>query len=251
MPDNNINDKNTYSTGELTALCGVTVRVVQYYDEKGLLPPSELTEGGRCANTDADAAKLRRIVLLKSLGLRLADIRDFLASNASTTVLHDVLEEQDRQELEERAEARRHIAAMTKSFDRTGELLAVTIPDMEEPMQKVSMRESELWPFYKRLIAIGIPIDIAEVADIAWWITTGDWRPFHVVMALVVAYCILIVRIYCGKTAYICPHCRSVFVPEAVSWFFARHTSTTRKVMCTRYGTKDWRAKVSSRRLAR
>ena len=254
MPDANTNTQRAYSTGELAALCGVTVRTVQYYDEKGLLPPSGLTEGGRRVYTDADAAKLRRIVLLKSLGLRLADIRDFLGSDASTTVLRDILEEQDKRlaaELEERAEARRRIAAMIDSLDRTGELPAETVPDMEEPMQKASMRESELWPFYKRLIAIGIPVDIAEVATIAWWIATGDWRPFAVMMALVVAYCILVVRVYRRKTAYVCPHCRSVFVPEAVSWFFARHTPTTRKVTCTHCGAKDWCAEVSSERLAR
>ena len=37
--------KNT--TGEPAKLCGVTVRTVQYYDNRGILTPSELTEGGR------------------------------------------------------------------------------------------------------------------------------------------------------------------------------------------------------------
>ena len=36
-----------YTTGELAKLCGVTVRTVQYYDTRGILIPSELTEGGR------------------------------------------------------------------------------------------------------------------------------------------------------------------------------------------------------------
>ena len=252
MPDTNANDKKTYSTGELAALCGVTVRTVQYYDEKGLLPPSELTEGGRRVYTEADAAKLRKIVLLKSLGLKLADIRDFLESDASTAVLRDILEEQDRRlaaELEERAAARRRIAAMIESLDRTGELPAETIPDMEEPMEKVSWRESELKPLYMTMLAVGIPMDIAEIAAIAWWVVAGDWRPFVVVLALVIVACIPLVRMYRSRTAYICPHCRSVFVPKGADWFFAKHTFTTRKVTCTRCGAKDWCAEVSSSRL--
>lgn len=48
----------------------------EYYNGKGLLPPSELTEGGRRIYTEANAAKLRRIMVLKSLGLKLADNDD-------------------------------------------------------------------------------------------------------------------------------------------------------------------------------
>ena len=36
-----------YTTGELAKLCGVTVRTVQYYDTRGILIPSDLSEGGR------------------------------------------------------------------------------------------------------------------------------------------------------------------------------------------------------------
>ena len=88
-------------------------------------------------------------MVLKSLGLKLADIRDFLGSNASAVVLRDILEEQGRRlakELEERTEACRRIASMIDSLNRTGDLPAETIPDMEDAMQKVSMRESEHFP---------------------------------------------------------------------------------------------------------
>ena len=36
-----------YTTGELAAKCGVSVRTVQFYDRKNLLKPFQLTEGGR------------------------------------------------------------------------------------------------------------------------------------------------------------------------------------------------------------
>ena len=34
-----------YTTGEMAKLCGVTVRTVQYYDTRGILIPSALSEG--------------------------------------------------------------------------------------------------------------------------------------------------------------------------------------------------------------
>ena len=262
----------TYSTGELAQACGVTVRTVQYYDEKSLLSPSAHTEGGRRLYSEADAARLRRILLLKSLGLRLADIRSVLASDVSTTVLRDILEAQDARlaaELQERSLARQRIATMIASLDATGELPAQTIPDMEAIMQNTatpttntttnttpqpaperpSMWKSELAPFYKTMLVVGIAIDVVQVAAIVWWVTTGDWRPFAIVMPLVIAAAALLVRAYRAHTAYLCPHCRRAFVPRAAEWFFARHTPTTRRVTCTHCHTKDWCAEVSIERL--
>ncbi|MET3634891.1 DNA-binding transcriptional MerR regulator [Streptococcus porcorum] len=45
---------DTYSTGELAKLAGVSVRTVQYYDQRGILVPSELTEAGRRIYSDRD-----------------------------------------------------------------------------------------------------------------------------------------------------------------------------------------------------
>ena len=36
-----------YTTGELAKRCGVSVRTVQYYDNRGVLVPSEVSSGGR------------------------------------------------------------------------------------------------------------------------------------------------------------------------------------------------------------
>ena len=157
------------------------------------------------------------------------------------------------------------IATMIASLDATGELPAQTSPDMEAIMQNVttpttnttpqpeperpSMWKSELAPFYKTMLVVGIAIDVAQVAAIVWWVTTGDWRPFAIVMPLVVAATAPLVRAYRAHTAYLCPHCRRAFVPRAAEWFFARHTPTTRRVTCTHCHTKDWCAEVSIDRL--
>ena len=43
-----------YTTGEMAKLCGVTVRTVQYYDTRGILIPSEISEGGRRLYSEDD-----------------------------------------------------------------------------------------------------------------------------------------------------------------------------------------------------
>lgn len=47
-----------YTTGEVAKLCGVSVRTVQYYDTRGVVCPSELSEGGRRLYTAADVRKM-------------------------------------------------------------------------------------------------------------------------------------------------------------------------------------------------
>ena len=67
-----------YTTGELAKLCDVTVRTVQYYDSKGLLKPSDLSDGGRRLYSDEDLTNLRIICFLKDLGFSRKDISTLL-----------------------------------------------------------------------------------------------------------------------------------------------------------------------------
>ncbi|MCF0233183.1 MAG: MerR family transcriptional regulator, partial [Enterococcus sp.] len=57
--------EKTYSTGELAKLANVSVRTVQYYDKRGILKPSDVTEGGRRIYTDSDLDKLKTICFLR------------------------------------------------------------------------------------------------------------------------------------------------------------------------------------------
>ncbi len=57
-----------YTTGEMAKLCSVTVRTVQYYDTRGLLIPSALSEGGRRLYSEEDLRRLKIICFLRELG---------------------------------------------------------------------------------------------------------------------------------------------------------------------------------------
>jgi len=242
-----------YSTGELAAACGVSVRTVQYYDEKGLMPPAQITEGGRRVYTEEDAAKLRKILLLKSLGLQLNAIRGVLGSEVSSQVLIDILREQDRKlerELEERQAARAAIERLAAGLEQTGELPVESIADMEDMMQREQQEEKNLQRVYNSMLAIATPIGIAEIAGLTHWIRKGDWKPFAAIELLLgLPAALLLTRYYRESVAYLCPHCHQVFQPETREWFFAAHTPTTCMVTCTSCGTNDWCTEVSAEKL--
>jgi len=60
--------------GELAAATGLTVRTLHYYEEIGLLNPSQRTHAGHRLYNAADVARLYQICLLRRLGLPLAEI---------------------------------------------------------------------------------------------------------------------------------------------------------------------------------
>ena len=83
-----------YTTGELAKLCGVTVRTVQYYDTRGILIPSELSEGGRRLYTDGDLRRLKIICFLRDMGLPIDAISQLLEEEEPGRVITLLLEQQ-------------------------------------------------------------------------------------------------------------------------------------------------------------
>jgi ubiquinone/menaquinone biosynthesis C-methylase UbiE len=70
----NMGENRFYTAGEFAKKAGVTIRTIRFYDNKGLLKPSSVSEAGYRLYTDEDFAKLQRILTLKYLGLSLEDI---------------------------------------------------------------------------------------------------------------------------------------------------------------------------------
>jgi DNA-binding transcriptional MerR regulator/phospholipid N-methyltransferase len=77
-------DKGFYTTGEFAKRANVSVRTIRYYDDKGLLKPSEVRESGYRYYTDLDFMKLQRIIVLKRLGFTLEDIAELSARDNDT-----------------------------------------------------------------------------------------------------------------------------------------------------------------------
>ena len=94
-----------YTTGEIAKLCGVSVRTVQYYDDRRILVPSELSEGGRRLYTEDDLKRMRIICFLREAGLPINSISALLGEKNPENIISVLLDEQEqalREELSER-----------------------------------------------------------------------------------------------------------------------------------------------------
>ena len=76
-----------YTTGELAKECGITVRTVQFYDQKGILVPSSLTEGGRRLYSEEDLKMMKIICFLRDMGLSLDTIGQLLKEEDPGSVI--------------------------------------------------------------------------------------------------------------------------------------------------------------------
>ena len=63
---------------QVAELTGISTRTLQYYDEIGLLRPSELTESGYRLYNDEALQKLQQILFFKELGFQLKEINEIL-----------------------------------------------------------------------------------------------------------------------------------------------------------------------------
>ncbi len=224
-----------YTTGEMAKKCGVSVRTVQFYDAKGLLPPSELTEGGRRLYSESDLTGLRLILTLKSLGLSLDTIKGVLKSEAPGKVLFLLLGEQLKLldgEIKEKQAQLEAIRAIMASVSEKDAISVNSIRGVENMMKS----RKGLRRIHGTMLAVGLIMDALQLGAAALWIFRGVWLPFAAGMPIVIALGALMVRAYYKNTAYICAECGETFKPSLARFIFSAHTPKTRKLTCEKCG---------------
>jgi MerR family transcriptional regulator, thiopeptide resistance regulator len=90
MPDHS---EPRWRIGEVSARTGLTARTLRYYEELGLLRPSERLGGGHRVYANEDLRRLYRISLLRQLGMPLSDIArdlDDSSSDLSDTITRHI-----------------------------------------------------------------------------------------------------------------------------------------------------------------
>ena len=224
-----------YTTGEIAKLCDVTVRTVQYYDTRGILVPTELTEGGRRLYSEDDLKRMRIICFLRELGLSIDSISQMLSEEDPGSVISLLLEQQQQAlkgEIEERQEKLHKLETLRRELESLETISVESIGDIVYTMSN----RKKLKKIHAALLIPGIPIGIFQWASIALWIVKGLWWPFAIWAVIAIVYGICGSRYYFGHVSYLCPQCHTVFRPSFKEVFFAWHTPVARKLTCASCG---------------
>ncbi len=224
-----------YTTGELAKLCGVSVRTVQYYDARGILVPSELSEGGRRLYTEQDLSKLKIICYLRELELPIDSIKSLFSENHPEHVISVLLEEQGAALREEIALKQSRAAKLAETRKALRQIASVSVESIGD-IAHIMENKKKLRRLRIIMLILGFLMDALQVSTLMIWFFTGVWWPFAAGMTAALLLGVYISALYFTSTAYICPECHSVFKPELTEAFFARHTPNTRRLTCSHCG---------------
>ena len=222
-----------YTTGELAKLCSVTVRTVQYYDTRGILVPSELSEGGRRLYSGNDLMRMRIICFLRGLGISISSISELMTEEDDPEgVISALIAAQERTlraELDERQKKLNMLDDVRRELKNVPGFSVYSIADIAYAMEN----KNKMKRLHAALLVTGIPVSVLQCAGIILWILRGIWQLFAVWAAVAAVYAVWVSRYYFKRVAYICPQCHTVFKPTLREAFWARHTPTLRKLTCT------------------
>lgn len=239
----------TYTTGEIAKMCGVTVRTVQYYDTRGILIPSSLSEGGRRLYAESDLRRMRIICFLRELGLSINAISQILSEENPEHILSLLIEQQ-------KSELAHEIAAHQRTLDKLDELShdlklveRFSVESIGDMARRMENREA-LKRVRVALLAVAIPVSILQWVSIILWIVNGIWWLFGVWAVVALPLSVGMARHYFCRVRYICPQCHAVFEPRFKEAFFARHTPRTRKLTCPACGHRGFCVEVCAEEAA-
>lgn len=224
-----------YTTGEIAKLCGVTVRTVQYYDTRGILVPTELSEGGRRLYSEEDLRQMKIICFLRELGLSINAISQILSEDDPGSVIALLLEQQEqalKEEVDEHQEKLEKLETLRHELKSVKIISFEFIGDIAHTMSSKKM----LKKIRRNTLVTAIFIGIIQWVAIVLSIVAKTWWPFLVWVAIAVLYGVWISKYYFSQVAYICPQCHTVFKPSLKEAIWANHTPSARKLTCTSCG---------------
>ena len=227
-----------YTTGEIAKLCGVSVRTVQYYDNRGILVPSELTDGGRRLYTDEDVKKMHIICFLRDAGIPINSISELFEEKNPGATISIIIEQQEqalKEELCQLQKQQKLLEAIKKELKEVDNFSVESIGDIANIMKNKKELKKMRW----QMIFAGIPVMALQWVSIILWVTKGMWWLFAVWAVIAVIYGVWASMKYYNSVAYICPQCHEVFKPKFKEMFWAYHTPKMRKLTCPKCSVKS------------
>ena len=236
-----------YTTGEIAKLCGVSVRTVQYYDDRGILVPSELSEGGRRLYNENDLKRMRVICFLREAGLPIKSISALLAEKNPKNIISILLEEQEQVLREELSERQRKLELIEDIKRELKELESFSVESIGD-IAHVVKQKNKLKNMRLAMLLTGIPVTAFMWTSIVLWITHGFWWLFAVWACVAIPWGIGISAYYFNRVAYICPECHEVLRPKLKESFWAYHTPRMRRLTCPKCSRKGFCVEVYSKK---
>ncbi len=196
-----------FSTGELAKAAEVSVRTVQYYDQRGILTPSEVTEGGRRIYHESDLERLQVICFLRDLDFSIKQIKKLLQEENREQVLELLLTDQieslekSSKEIEVKLKRARHLQKATAKWRQ---LSLEDLSDISRLMENQKSWRNLQLRMYGSVVLISLLYLIGLLIVIYYF---KDPRGLFVVCPAFIIATNLVVFHYRKQFEYLCPNC--------------------------------------------
>jgi DNA-binding transcriptional MerR regulator len=128
-----IDEPHLFTIEQVAAKTGLTKRTLRYYEEVGLLPPTDRTGGNYRRYTEADLQRIDNIIKLRDLlGFSLADIREIMEA------------EDERGQIKVAYKNETEAAAKIAQLDRADELISRQLHLIEQKLNGLEEMRSSL-----------------------------------------------------------------------------------------------------------
>lgn len=224
-----------YTTGEIAKLCGVSVRTIQYYDQRAILVPSQLSEGGRRLYTQNDVEKMKLILFLRDIGISIDHIKQLLEeenANDIITILLTQRKEALQNEIKEAKAKLDKIESLSKELKHIDSFSIASFGNLDY----IIKNKKKMHKLYCVLLAIGIPFSLLQWIGFYMGIVMNIWWPLLLWFLADIPIAIWMTRYMHHNLVYVCPKCQTIFQPPYKEMLFADHTVTLRKLTCTNCG---------------
>lgn len=136
----------SYSIGQVEQISGISVRMLRYYEEMGLVVP-ERTDANYRVYSDSDLRKLTHIVAMRACGMSVKDIRAFLDAVQKTADDNDPLQTFLMEHLASLNQKQSQVAEEIKRtravLERIERMNAVSAKDAFEKMKEDIIAQNE------------------------------------------------------------------------------------------------------------
>ena len=134
----------TLTVGDLAKRTGVSVRTLHYYDEIGLLSPSDRTEAGYRLYGEGNIIRLQQIVSLRQISFSLEQIRECLAqSDFSLDRVLALHTARLREQIEQSRKLLNRLETIAETVNSAG---SVSVEDVIQTIEAICMFEKYYTP---------------------------------------------------------------------------------------------------------
>lgn len=226
--------KEFYTTGEVSKLCHISMRTVQYYDKYNLVKPSQISEGGRRLYSYDDIRKIEIILLYKEVGFSLKEIKKIIMNKNNSELVRYLITKQRefiKQEIILLQDKEKKLEVLNeeignRDIENLDELKNLTnhYDKHKEVEKKTNLL---LWGFVVSLIIV--------------FSLLSQFKEVGKIIAIIIVVCLLLglISYHNANNAYICPHCHKKFSITFIQDMFSLNNGKKGKVLkCSNCGYK-------------